>query len=240
MTGRKRYAPVPLTTLAALAFVLAAPAPARSGLIYDNGQVAFSANAAGFEMTRDIDADNFAFSGTHTITSVRFWDFELLNHAGFQGNVSWFIYTDGGGIPGTLLASGTAAPTSRVDLGFVPSNVSAELYRTDFSVGSVVLGPGTYWLGLHNGPLTSTDGNTGMFWAGVDPNFQAVKPPPYRSFDLTTGGPWGANFQLDMAFQLSGDDVTTAAPEPSSLALGVMAAVGLAAARWRRRRPAAS
>lgn len=56
---------------------------------------------------------------------------------------------------GTLLNSVNTTAVTRTAAGIttVPTYLD---YQNDIAAGTTTLGPGTYWLGLHNGPLSNT------------------------------------------------------------------------------------
>jgi len=129
---------------------------AQAALIYNNG---LPDGQNGNEMTAWIQAEDFTFTASQTVTAVRFWALDLAGGAAYQGSVVWQIYNDNSGQPGALLASGSAAPPAVV----YQSTAYGPDYQFDFSIGSQALLAGTYWLGLHNGPLT-TQNRAQLYW----------------------------------------------------------------------------
>lgn len=192
---------------------------ARSDVIYDNG---LPDQVNGNEMTQWIQAEDFVLGLDTTLTDVHYWSVEIPG--AYQGSIVWTIYADAAGTPGAQLYRGTAAPTRVAtgnSLGF------GDEFTNQFDVlPNVNLLAGSYWLGLHNGPLTF-DIRSEYYWETTAPlgNGNEDDTP----FDDSS---WFNNGQ-EHAFYLTG----TAVPEPSALALllGSGVAGGLFAFRRIRR-----
>jgi hypothetical protein len=178
-----------------------APHLAVGQVVYDNGG---PNQAGGNEMTAWIQAENFAFGTATSFQSVRFWDLDRYPGLSYQGSIVWQIYGNSAGQPGALLSSGTASPV-RTATGAVGPYTE---YQNDFSVGSISLGPGMYWLGLHNGPL-STSSAFEFYWEATG---QANSPAGQQQGPPFGGSAWGSTGQ-EHAFQL------LSVPEPSAWAL---------------------
>ena len=197
---------------------------AHAGLIFDNGSPnQFSGN----EMTGVIQAENFSLATAATVTDVRFWDVELLNVNTYTGSITWFIYANNAGVPGAVIATGSTSTVSHVNTGITAASGNLNEYVDNFSIGSVaLLANTTYWLGLHNGPVTHTSFD-GMYWETTGTG----NAPSGEGFPLPSG-PWASN-GFEHAFQLFSNPA--AVPEPSTLALcGVAGLLGLGY-RWRSR-----
>jgi len=215
--------------IVAVAVTLALTSPeAFATLIYDNGA---PNQVNGFEATRAIEADDFTLPAPALITDVRFWDLELS--PGYNGSITWFIYDNNGNQPGNTLATGFTTLVTHTPTGTVV-DVFTE-FQNDFSIGAVPLLAGTtYWLGLHNGPLTH-DTFDYFYWETTNDNGtlnSQRKEAPFATSSWTTNPPLLAN-DTELAFQLYG---VAAVPEPATLFLLGSGLAGLAA--WRRRQAA--
>jgi hypothetical protein len=213
---------------AGLAFVLAcvlavfASPDARAQIIYNNGP---PNQQNGNEMTQWIQAEDFVVSTATNLTSVHFWDIEAPGGTAYQGQIAWGIYSNAGGSPGTLLASG-AAIGGAVTRTFIQGGVLGiyNEYSDAFNITPFALTAGTtYWIGLHNGPLTFQT-RSEFYWETANANTSLTGHELIAPF---TDG-WADNGQQH-AFYL--DTV----PEPSTLALLGLGVCGLFCVGWRRR-----
>jgi hypothetical protein len=190
--------------LIALGLVVSFPFGARADdVIYDNGRPPRYFH--GFEMTQWIEADDFRVSADATLTGVFFWDLEDPNALGYQGEIDWILYADAGGYPGTVLASGAAIgdQVARVPL-HRHANGIYDQYSNSFNISPVVnLTAGTtYWLGLHNGPLSFTT-RAEFYWQTTVRNKTA---PVHWDEAPFFDGEWGRVSRQQQAFYLSGTD----------------------------------
>ena len=138
-------------------------------IIYDNGG---PNQQDGNEMTEWIQAEDFNLSADSTLMIVNFWDIEAPGGAAYQGEIDWTLYADAGGMPGAAFASG-AAVGGDVTRTFIQGGVLGffDEYSDSFNISpGVALTAGTtYWLGLHNGPLTFTI-RSEFYWETTDFN----------------------------------------------------------------------
>jgi hypothetical protein len=208
------------------AAVLAA-APLSAQVIYNNG---LPNGAAGNEMTEWIQAEDFTLGSATTVGGVTFWAAVNSNFSGYQGSIVWQIYGNGAGTPGTLMMSGTASPTPTLYPGADITSLGDVGYQLTFALPDIALGAGTYWLGLHNGPLTTADYD-GFYWATTDANATATAEEDIYPF----GDGWSSNGE-EHAFQLDGVAGGAVTPEPDSMALLGMGLVSLTGAGMFRRR----
>lgn len=193
---------------------------AQAALVYDNG----APNAAnGVEMTHWIEADDFSLGLPTAITDIRFW---ALSGSNYAGSVVWSVYADNGGMPGTLLDRGSAAPVGV----FHHATPWGDSHQYDFSVGSVSLGAGTYWLGLHNGPLTSTV-HSSFYWEIANSNSTSYVHLDEAPFD---DGSWYDGYAFQQAFMLFGNPTGSTVPAPGAILLGTLG-TGLVGFLRRRR-----
>ena len=202
---------------------------------YDNGA---PNHLSGAEMTQWVEADDFTLTDATTLTGIRFWnvqdDVRVIGTT-YQGSISWQIFTNNAIEPGTVVASGTTAAVTRSATGhsLPPAQGSLPEFQHDFALPSVALSPGTYWLALHNGPLT-TETFQQFYWESTNPNATLIAVNDIAPFD----GGWMQNppEASQLAFQLFGDTGSAAAvPEPASLLLLGAGVLGVARHKVRRR-----
>ncbi len=188
----------------------------KADLVYDNPPNASN----GFEITSWIQASDFTLSQPIVLTDVRFWAFG----SGYQGSVVWSIYANNTDQPGAPLYRAEVVPDR---ISYHPT-VWGDSYQYDFSFGSLHLNPGTYWLGLHNGPLSFTgDGSTAFYWEAAEHNGTFSLYMDGSPFD---DGEWWLE-TWEPAFQLFGSPAVV--PVPGAVLLG---ALGLSVAGWRLKR----
>ncbi len=218
-----------LFTLSAIACM---SVPAAAQLVYDNGA---PDGTGGSEMSIWLQADNFTLRGDATISSVRFWAFQVGPDS-YKGSVFWQILNNAGTQPGTsVLATGSADPT-RTGAGMYGR---FQQYQYDFSISPLALSSGTYYLALHNGPLVPIhDGpvlgsDFQMYWSTAADNGTSHGARLQSPFD----GGWNVN-SGEFAFALYGDTTQSVVPEPAIMALtgtGLLL-LGLGAHRRRSRK----
>lgn len=202
-----------------VAALLLVGSSAQAGLIYDNG----APNViSGNEMTQWIQTEDFALASPVVLTDVRFWATEEVQGA-YQGSIVWSIYGDNGGTPGALLYRDSATPSMVYD----HDTSFGSSYQFDFSVGTVNLSAGTYWLGLHNGPLTTTS-RENLYWETTAANLTSTAREDMAPFDDSS---WFNNAQ-EHAFQLFGN-IGPVVPAPGAILLG---SIGTGLVTWLRRR----
>ena len=191
--------------------------------VFDNGA---PDQVYGTQMSDVLVAEDFSLAALTTISSIRFWSIQSAT-TDYLGSVYWAVYDNVGGAPGAVLFGNTAVMTTASATGNSTGFGYAE-YVFDVDVADFDLGAGTYWLGLHNGPLALIAPRE-MLWSTTASTIGSES----MYFDSTFG--WtGAGTNL--AFVLDGTGVVVpppGVPEPGTLAL-----VGLAvlAARVARRK----
>lgn len=192
-----------------LALMVAVAMPVHAGLVYDNGPI----NGAGGAYTINLGAsvsNSFTVSSATNLTSATagIW----VTTGDTPISVEWSIGTSAFGSDvsyGTSLLSNTY---------FITNGGGYDVYSSSFSLTGAA-GAGTYYLTLQN--AVSTNSNY-VFWdvnSGSSTAYQngIGNPIPSESFQLF-------------------DDGTPAVPEPASMAIWGLGALGCAAAGYRRRR----
>jgi hypothetical protein len=206
----------PTAAAAALALLGTAVGRSRADLIYDNGTPPPVA-VGGAQFTGNIHADNFFLPAPAVVTDVRFWDYELPGS--YSGSVFWAIYASAGPVPGAPLASGETVLVTRTFEAQAPPPFGQQ-FRDDLSIGPVALAAGTYWLGLHNGPLNLTTEPPQFLWVLLPTvDGHAFDPAPFQ-------GNW-SHVGNELSFQLFGSSASPGIPEPGTLALLGVGLIGL-------------
>jgi hypothetical protein len=116
----------------------------------------------------------------------------------FSGALSWAIYTDHSGTPGLPIVSGNAANILLSDTGHQADFGDYDVFQVSFELSDAVpLGPGTYFLLIHENEWGSSTDTSIVWWmvsSTVDgESFQL-------SDDLVNPGSWYTNTTADAAF----------------------------------------
>ena len=171
-------------------------------------------------ITSDFAAQLFTIGEQSTINTGAFT--ELLTGGGLPTSVNWmFLANDGaGGLPGTVLSSGSSPVVTQQSLG--PDAGSLGVYeQLSFNVSSLSLAPGSYYFAIQ--AVTTNFSN--FLTQGTDAAGAAETPDG--------GTTWTASYEglPSVAVELSGT-----VPEPGSLAVIGVALAGLGVIRRRRER----
>ena len=123
-------------------------------LLYDNGAPQLGDSSGGNPMTQQLELERFTLASASTINSIAFWDFEQAGS--YSGSFVYRIFADNAGTPGAILFSGTVAggKVRRSSQGMTDPSGDT-LFRNDLMISPLALAAGSYFLGLHNGPLTT-------------------------------------------------------------------------------------
>lgn len=184
--------------------------------LYDNGAPDL---VSGTQMSEFLVAENFTLGSPSDLSNLRFWTVQS-GAADYSGSVYWGIYADNAGSPGALVAGGsTAATAGALAGGSTGFGYAAWVYNVPVSVS---LAAGSFWLGLHNGPLSSID-PTEMLWATT----ASVSAPQGMYLD----GVWVSTLN-EHAFLIEG----TVVPEPGAAVLMLAGLAAMASVARRRAR----
>jgi hypothetical protein len=204
-----------LLACAACLLVGAAPHAAAAVVIVDNSP---PNHLGGNNMGYAFQAEDFSVAPGAILTGVRFWSLEA--DSAYRGSISWSIVTGSAGHPGTnTLASGNQHTVSRASLGTV---LGLTEYVNEFALNApLVLGSGTYWLTLHNGPSGNLGDPNEFLWesAANNASLRGVERFDQHSAWTTNG--------TEHAFQIM------AVPEPAQV-LMLLVGMMLAASMGRR------
>ena len=209
-----------LLAAAGASILLASAATARAGVLYSNpyddsgsGDCSWSTACAAFaDQGNDFAAQEFTLASANTLTSATFTELDYTNYGGSAPtSIDWAFYdADGsGGLPGTLVASGSSS-ASTTDLGPDPGSTGIgggnyELTQGSFTLPSVVLNAGTYYMAIQGISGDITD----YLAQGVASSGAAET--------MDGGVTWVAGYegQPSVAVSIS-DSSVSAAPEPST------------------------
>ena len=168
----------------------AVPYAAAQVLVVDNSP---PNHLTGNNMGFAFQAEDFTLAAGTTVTGISFWSLESGNP--YRDSISWSITQDSGGGPGTALASGVQSGVTRNALG---SYLGLQEFRNDFALNTpLTLGPGSYWLVLHNGAPGNLGDPNEFLWESAAAN--ATMSGVER---FANSGPWATN-GTEHAFQIS-------------------------------------
>jgi hypothetical protein len=203
------------------AALFASKAPAAVIVEHDfNTAVTSGSNATSFSNGGDFGGnrflwDNFTLSSAASISSASFL---LQDFNGVSTSYGFEIAPNNGGIPGASIYSITLLPSQVTRT----ENYSANMERFDFALPLPVnLSAGDYWVTFNGTNLAG-----GFPLAGSSLLHENENMPP--QYPIAAG--------YTVPFQLSGTFAVEAVPEPASLVLWGLGALGCTVAGYRRRK----
>ncbi len=118
---------------------------------------------------------------------------------GFSGTLSWAIYSDENGTPGTLLFSGSDTSPLLADTGLNRDGSTRDIVTATIDLG-VMLDAGSYFIVLHEGAWGSVYDGTDIF--GIRSSNASAGAAAYSSNDESNPGNWVPSTVI--AFSLTG------------------------------------
>ena len=198
---------------------LASPGPPWDETPQTDSGVVLYAGLPNWEQTRPTGVGSFGFGISDAVSASQFY-FEETNRFttldvdlceaiaenddgvfnGFSGTLSWAIYTDAAGKPGSILFSGSDTSPELADTGKPCSATTSDLFRARISFGrEIEVGAVNYWLALHEGAWGSVPDGSNIYWAST-PDLVGVGTRQ----DLDTENPtdWLTDISTDVSFLL--------------------------------------
>ncbi|MDQ1349280.1 MAG: hypothetical protein QG573_2659 [Acidobacteriota bacterium] len=164
---------------------------------------------SGGNISSYISASDFFLATPRRIDSLDAWLGDVGPENGqldfFSGTLSWAIYSDASGDPGTLVASGTDSTPSLLDSG-LNFNSGGDIVRVRIELSPAPnLAAGTWWLALHEGAWGSASDGSNVSWVMYPSTFNSTSR---QAEDETNPGSWYELFSAhDLAFVLFDDSI---------------------------------
>ncbi|MEO7795237.1 MAG: hypothetical protein ABIV06_10725 [Thermoanaerobaculia bacterium] len=172
-------------------------------------QSAVAAGSLGTDISDGVTANDFVLQTAARLGSLDAWiiDYSGLNNGygdKFSEVFSWAIYSNSGGVPGAPLASGTDATPQIEDSGLESGGAGGDLLRVRIELSpSLTLGPGAFWLVVHEGTWLSPFDSSMVF---LSDSTVPLGTGQYYSPNETSPGSW-AQAPYESAFVLFVDPI---------------------------------
>ncbi|MBM6577734.1 PEPxxWA-CTERM sorting domain-containing protein [Microvirga sp. SRT01] len=210
--------------LLAASLVLMSATPAFAATVYNNGGPTIT---SGNETTAWVQAETFSFDAATVIGGAGVYLGGFGNVNAYDGAFQYFIFADGAGTPGSVLATGAVSPTI-TDSG-TPWAGGGNAYLFQFSFADFAAAANTtYHFGIHASGAGDYNRDE-IYWVTTDLNRTNTG---IESFGGTFDN-WTDNGN-EHAFFLT-DGVAGVVPEPTTWAM-MIGGIGMVGGAMRRRR----
>ena len=205
---------------------LACLVPAQGAVVYSNGGP--TADIA-VSLTYATGGTLFSLPGTVTVAGIRFWivGLDADPSTSFSGDVYYALHVNNVANVGTKLFDGTVSGLTSTATGIASQNGVGGVHMVEFNLPTpMALGPGGFWLVLHEGTSLSTYDGTELAWQSSGAGY---------SLEGNIGTLPDVGTNQAAAFELVNTPFSTSTPEPATVGLTGVALVAAAAVRrWTR------
>lgn len=228
------------STMAIVCLIIATYAkPVRAVPVEVFNQVNIGPGLGAGNISNFIIANDFFIDSDASLVGMRIWITDAFNSGdndivdNFNGTIGWAIYSDGGsGEPSSLVASGSDAAPIVVDAGFQGGG-GVDVAQVDFSIDAT-LSAGIYWVAVHEGNWLEPYDATPIGWLysqdGSNNPVGFGNPSVQDPAESAINRIWDTGSQPEYSFALF------EVPEPYSITLAALSALGPIALRRRRNR----
>ncbi|MFN5468868.1 MAG: PEP-CTERM sorting domain-containing protein [Pirellulaceae bacterium] len=203
---------------------------AIAAIVYDNGSPTI---ADGSEVTNFVVANDFTLSSATNVTGGAIYIAGFGGVGNWDGTFDYWVFADNSNTVGAALTNGSGVSVTSTSIGAGAWPHGGNTFRIDFNLASPFLAAAAtkYWFGVH---LSTNYNRDNIFWIRTPQISQALQGRGNSGSENGTFNNWTAPAATENAFYLNGSPAGGPVPEPTSLAIFGLGAVG-AAYRARRK-----